>query len=53
MAVGFMWIDCPIEGCNGEVIWPIDDEESNKWWIICVKCGKNYLLEVKAEGEND
>jgi hypothetical protein len=51
MALGFVWIDCAIEGCGGQVIWAVDDDKDVQWWIICVKCGKQYLLEVKGEEE--
>jgi hypothetical protein len=44
MAIDFHVIDCPIDGCKGEVMWVVDDDVN--YDITCPTCGKTYELKV-------
>ena len=44
MAIDFLYISCAIEGCSGEVVWVVSDDQN--FDITCPKCGKTYALKV-------
>jgi DNA-directed RNA polymerase subunit RPC12/RpoP len=48
MSRQYLVIACPIDDCDREVVWIVDDDED--WGIACPGCGKQYKLTIKSDG---